>query len=459
MKRKFSKAMALFLVVLMLSSMVIMLPLGVQAAEIIIRNDDFSTGFTNDSAPVNGIGGFSVYPNAPLTATYDSTILNEQGNVAHAIKLHQPDSTARNWGSFMLKGIAGNPPILPESAIRYVYKARLKNDNFYYMDYGPFRLYPTGSQRLDIVDGGTLITGKSYTNLWAAGNPWFEFMAVFNLETSEASAYINGTFVGSHTFTDGRYARDKIFTYSPRWSGWTGASIGSFYWDDIKIFVPDTLNLSSSTPSSSAINVDVTSPITLNFNNPIKDASNITVTGTDVTAQPVITNRTVNGNSCTLTFESDLEYSKQYSVDLSGALDVYAQSPSTSSITFTTEAQPEFSITTPVFKKLNLSSGTRDTITTLSPGLIVASTTVENTGVSSNDITLITVLKKDGVVSNITFNEKTMAVGDTLTMSAGFDVPNDGSNYSIEVYSWNTIEGMRPRTQKYLFDSTGGSFQ
>ncbi|MFC5701839.1 alpha-amylase family glycosyl hydrolase [Cohnella faecalis] len=126
--------------------------------------------------------------------------------------------------------------------------------------------------------------------------------------------------------------------------------------------------------------------------------------------------------------------------------------PESSSLLENGSTVKALTVGTPQFKNL-----AGDPVTTLTNnGFIKVTVGITNHSVNGEDGTLIVVLKNaGGDVVNAAYVEKSISGGGTETLTAGFKLPNTVTGYYIEVFVWDTLDGMQPLSNKITFPQAG----
>lgn len=230
--------------------------------------------------------------------------------------------------------------------------------------------------------------------------------------------------------------------------------------DDFNFYVPGTTTAYSNLNGYD--DVKPTENITVDFDNMILERSvpSAGILVSDSDGRPVeVDSVTVSADCKQLIINPkyDLAAASEYSVEVSGLLDMYSQTIDAYDFTFTTSApNPIVMTSSPVFTKVNLfAGGAGSQIDRLETGYINANYTIRNDHATlSKEVVMIAVLKEGNTIKRLQFKDANLAAGESLTFNAGFNVTNV-DNQTIECYVWNSIFGMSPLADKYTFDKNG----
>ena len=96
-------------------------------------------------------------------------------------------------------------------------------------------------------------------------------------------------------------------------------------------------------------------------------------------------------------------------------------------------------------------------ITSLEAGLITGKVTVKNKGTKGVDSTLIVAVYQKGKAQpiGVAYSTEKIKVEESITLNAGFNVPNDNEEYFIKTFVWDNMENMAPLSKMYIFDEKG----
>ncbi len=326
-------------------------------------------------------------------------------------------------------------------------------------------------------------TASNQSEIYSYGdyNKWYKLTYVYEVDVIEndtthanaASLYVDDVLVGYRenisSYTKGGMAFAKFLRIYQRSNpaGSDDVAKEHIIFDDFNFYIPGT-----TTPSSNFAgyeDVKTTDNITVDFDNMILNTtvndeptvSSDCVHMTDSAGNTVeIESVTASADCKSIIIEPkyDLAAATEYSVTVSGLLDMYSQDIEDYSFTFkTAEPNPIIMESAPTFTKENLfamnSQGT--SISALQNGYISANYTIKNThATASKNVLMIVVLKTGDTISGFQFKDATLPAGESLTFKGGFNV-TDAENQSIECYTWNSLYGMTPLADKYTITASG----
>lgn len=96
-------------------------------------------------------------------------------------------------------------------------------------------------------------------------------------------------------------------------------------------------------------------------------------------------------------------------------------------------------------------------ITSLEPGLISGQVTVKNQGNKMVNSTLIVAVYQEGKSQpiGVAYSTEKIKSLESITLNAGFNVPNDNEEYFMKILVWDDMENMNPLANSYIFNSNG----
>ena len=190
------------------------------------------------------------------------------------------------------------------------------------------------------------------------------------------------------------------------------------------------------------------------FGTVLEDVELIATSG----ATPVNIDISLSNDGKTLTIDpkEDLNYGTQYTVKLTGLVDMYGQAIADTQFTFTTMEESKISCAQPTFKKENLfvygNQGT--TLSALENGYIRTDLTVSNTDASEKEVFVIALLKENGDIKGFQFDEVTVPASGSVDFNCSFQV-DDAANQTIETFVWDSFPGKTPLASKWTFSNSG----
>lgn len=125
-----------------------------------------------------------------------------------------------------------------------------------------------------------------------------------------------------------------------------------------------------------------------------------------------------------------------------GALSDYEE------ITITVNSQPKFSIGTPVFTD---AAGNPLAHLRASADLRSSVSITNQTAATQHAAFILALYAPDGTFRSLSYVEGSLQASETLTLSAGFLLPQDVTGYVVKVFVWDSIEGMQPLSNVVVF--------
>ncbi len=292
---------------------------------------------------------------------------------------------------------------------------------------------------------------------------WFKVTVVYDFANTNYIAYLNDTLAFNGSFDSSNPS--SIVNRFEFFAKTDNDKENYVYIDDVKWYAPAETSIASVSPEDGETGVSVGTSVTVNFDEKVLSSSvsdtAVTVTKSGETEAVQVDEMTISpdGKSVILTFSDVLDNEAVYNVSTSGLKDKYGQDIADFSSEFVTAALPQIEVSTPVFSRLKLGAGGGLTvINQLSAGIINCSLSITNNGTLTQNTIMMVCLKKNDELHGFVFSMGEIQPGQTYPLSGGFSLRSDYADYKIEVFVWDSLDGMIPLAQKYVIDTSGSGY-
>lgn len=319
-------------------------------------------------------------------------------------------------------------------------------------------MYPIAIQGNNI--GVAQDYGKLERKLKEVSNGWHHITAVVDL--NETSKNIIG-YVDGECISYKYYTRTSVTnTFQPYGRNMPGYQ--KLLVDNVKVYNPAVTIVSSTYSDASGLSKTVSPVVT--FSESVFDYSShsdgriadkvelIATSG----ATPIDIDISLSNDGKTLTIDpkENLNLGTEYTVKLTGLVDMYGREITDTEFNFTTAEASPITVSQPVFTKENLfaAGGASQTITALENGYIKASATVSNSANTAKEVMVLSMLKEGEDIKYFQFDNLTVPANGSAAFTGGFQIDN-ASTQKIETVVWDNITNKTPLADKYAFSASG----
>ena len=460
------KTKNILMVTILICLVCVIFPISVMAADTYYINSNFSVGSAD-------LGKWMDWA-TPANSTY---ILEGDNRVVQTINNATAVSAER--GQFVFNSITGNfngttfvnGPTIAAIDVKIDGAAKASREFFgnlftiYYKDteakYYLSLMATTGAK--DIME---ITKGQWYTIKVAFDTTTNSYLGVYVNDVLRTK-YVDGTNIGTVAMTGlVSYATtsNAVRMWQKQFSTFAGTAI--LYMDNVKLYKTSVASVSNFMPPQNS-EIDLNEKVEITFSNDM-DTSTFTPDKLQIintlTSLPIsYSNAIYDYGTKKVTIpvkDMAVENGQTYNVVITtGVKDIFGQSTSATTVTSFKVASNAVTIVSANFSKGNL--GARTEITQIDSSLIWGGIEVQSNVTTTKEISLISILyeKTNGInnLKNIYVSGVYLLPKSNAKLSSAIKVPQivGAEEYMIDLYTWDSLNGLRPYGKKWTIDAAG----